>query len=369
MLAEDVLQLLRGVDELLAALAELVPGELRRVAGALDADPRRVELVVGRVVPSRRANIRRASSTRVATTSRAAPVAVSAAARRRLEPVEQRQVALALERLARPPRTRDALALEPARALAAGRCRRRARRRRRATARPARRGPVPGRGRRPASEAPRAATPPSRRRPAADPRAGTRGGAAWRRAAGAGPRDRSRGASRGRGQQSPVLLPRARPSASSGGVSGASSTARRHRRGRGPAYLRPLVAPSPRPPAASSASRRRSVSSSPPTSSPRPRETGARPLAVEHGDTRSSTPRRPAHVHDLRAGAQPGDRARASRPRRWADSSAVISTGGRAGGPGQLELDAGSALRQLQLPQAGAALDAVAERDPVAREP
>ena len=57
-----------------------------------------------------------------------------------------------------------------------------------------------------------------------------------------------------------------------------------------------------------------------------------------------------------------------SRPCRWATSSEVISCGGRAGGPGLLELDAVRAVRQLQLPQPGAVLEPVTERDPVSRE-
>jgi hypothetical protein len=46
MLAEHVLELLGSVDEAGAALADLVLGELRRVAGPLHLDPGGVQLVV-----------------------------------------------------------------------------------------------------------------------------------------------------------------------------------------------------------------------------------------------------------------------------------------------------------------------------------
>ena len=99
MVSEDVLELLRGGNELRTRPPELVGREIRRVAGPLDRDPRGVQRVVLRVLAER---LERAPHPlRLAAEDRRQRRLVAGQRRRgsRLEPVEEREVAVAAERL------------------------------------------------------------------------------------------------------------------------------------------------------------------------------------------------------------------------------------------------------------------------------
>ena len=202
-------------------LAELVRGEIRGVARPLDGDPGSMQRVVLGIVAELRE--RAAHPLRLAVEDLRQRLLL--ARERRLgcgfEPVEQREVAIALQRLDDVAVCVGAIGLEPReQARRAPRRRRRAPPPRRAAGRASRRGRAPARDGRRASRAPRGATRPTRDRRAGAPHGETPAAAGSRRGADAGPRDRRHGGCRDRGRAARGTRRRARsPSASPGGVS------------------------------------------------------------------------------------------------------------------------------------------------------
>ena len=97
-LAEHVLQLLRGLDERLAALAELVRRELRRVPRTLHADPARMEARIVRLVVEPRERLPRPSPFRAPDLAERRLGSAASRLGDALEPVEEREVPVARER-------------------------------------------------------------------------------------------------------------------------------------------------------------------------------------------------------------------------------------------------------------------------------
>ena len=97
-LAEHVLQLLRGVDERLPSLPELVRRELRRVAGPLHADPPCVEVRVARRAVEPRERLPRPPPLRPPDLAERRLRVPCLGLRRLLEPIEKREIPIARER-------------------------------------------------------------------------------------------------------------------------------------------------------------------------------------------------------------------------------------------------------------------------------